>query len=92
MLALAVLVLLVSAVAPAHAQVSFDDSRPGFGYMNWSITNDGFMATRSGGHKIKVIPAENLVVVIRVDTYNDGERVGDSTFNQAVELLLQAKE
>ena len=27
-----------------------------------------------------------------LDTYNDGERVGDSTFNQAVELLLQARE
>ena len=68
------------------------ESRPGFGYMNWSITHDGFMTTGSGGHKIKVIPAQDLVVVIRVDTYNDGERVRDSTFNQAVDLLLQARE
>jgi CubicO group peptidase (beta-lactamase class C family) len=67
-------------------------TRPGFGYMNWSILDNGYMGTGSGGHKILVMPDENLVVVIRVDTYNDGHHVSDNTFNQAVQMILDARQ
>ena len=67
-------------------------SRPGFGYMNWSILADGFMTTGSGGHKILVIPQADMVIVIRVDTYNDGHHVSDEIFETAVQLILAARQ
>lgn len=65
--------------------------RPGFGYMNWSILNNGYMATGSGGHKILVLPQDETVVVLRVDTYNDDSRVSDATFFQIVDNVLTAQ-
>jgi CubicO group peptidase (beta-lactamase class C family) len=70
-----------------------NDLAPGFGYMNWYILEDGsYFSSGSGGHKVMVLPTENMVVVLRVDTYNEGARVGTTPFFQAVDLLKAARQ
>ena len=70
-----------------------NDLAPGFGYMNWYILQDGsYFSSGSGGHKVMVLPTENMVVVLRVDTYNEGARVGTTPFLTAVDLLKNARQ
>ncbi len=70
-----------------------DQSRPGFGYMNWStVDNNRYMATGRGGHKILVLPDQNMVIVIRVDTYNEGTIVTDEAFFEVVDMILNARQ
>jgi len=79
----------------AESTTNYSDTghptRPGFGYMNWSILDQGYMASGSGGHKLLVVPDENLVFVLRVDTYNEGRHVSDNDFFAIVAAFRAAR-
>ena len=47
---------------------NFGPDLNGFGYMWWQDTDGGYSARGYGGHAVKVIPEEDLVIVFRVDT------------------------
>jgi CubicO group peptidase (beta-lactamase class C family) len=40
----------------------------GYGYMWWTMPDGSFMATGTGGQKIRIYPEDELVIVNRVDT------------------------
>ena len=55
----------------AHSEVDMGSKYgSGYGYM-WWIEETGFTARGSGGHILAVYPDQDLVMVLRADTYHD---------------------
>ncbi len=87
----------------AECTTSYSDAgtRGGYGYM-WWIAVDGkhlpgvrvpdgsYTARGNGGHMILVVPALDLVVVHRVNTYSPGRSVNNSELGKLVGLILSA--
>ncbi len=63
---------------------------PGFGYMWWVDEGGGYSARGLGGHKIKALPSENMVFVIRADT-DTGGSVEHAKFLELVDLVRAAR-
>jgi CubicO group peptidase (beta-lactamase class C family) len=87
-----------------HSDASLYGS-DGYGYMWWvsrnynkfphlpgvSLPEGSFSARGAGGHYIMVIPAWDLVVVHRVDTYEDNS-VSSEEFGKLLQMILDAME
>lgn len=68
----------------AHSETDLGGSQPpGYGYMWWVDDSGGFSARGYGGHVVAVYPEDDLVVVLRADTFHDR-----FVSNRAVALLL----
>jgi CubicO group peptidase (beta-lactamase class C family) len=77
----------------------------GYGYMWWVVKDDNkyphlpgvtfpagtFSARGFGGHYLMVIPAYDLVIVHRVNTYESDQRVAKSEIGKLMHLILQAR-
>lgn len=56
----------------SHSEVDMGSKfGSGYGYMWWIEGTQGYTARGSGGHILAVYPAQDLVMVIRADTYHD---------------------
>jgi hypothetical protein len=67
----------------------------GYGYLWWTVeslfkSNGLYYAAGSGGHKIFVLPKDELVIVLRVDTYNNKYVSRELSF-KLVSQILEAK-
>jgi len=83
----------------SHSKIS---STRGYGYMWWTADGGRFhsrldlgsrVITAQGyrGHYIFIVPAERLVVIHRVDTYQKGTRVTGSQFAALMTKILAAR-
>lgn len=63
---------------------------PGYGYLWWVDEGGGYSARGLGGHKIKVLPRENMVFVIRPDT-DTGRSVNHGQFLELVDKVLASR-
>ncbi len=75
----------------------------GYGYMWWTTSKDGdilagiptengaYAASGSGGHRILVLPKQDLVIVHRVNTSNYTNEVNGRQFRDLMNLVLEAK-
>jgi CubicO group peptidase (beta-lactamase class C family) len=61
----------------------------GYGYM-WWVDRNSYSARGAGGHYLTVIPAMNLVVVHRVDTFVPGNSVGGRDIHKLLDLIVEA--
>lgn len=73
-----------------------------YGYLWWvakdgrhfpgvSLPDGAYSARGSGGHRMLIVPTEDLVIVHRVDTDHQGKRVTDEQFGNLVGLILAAR-
>jgi len=68
----------------AHSKIDLGpEYGTGYGYMWWVNGSEGFSARGYGGHVLAVYPDEDLVIVVRADTYHDR-----FLSNRAVGILL----
>ncbi len=68
----------------AHSETRLGGSQPpGYGYMWWVEDSGGFSARGYGGHVVAVYPDDDLVVVLRADTFHDR-----FVSNRGIALLL----
>ncbi|MEQ9568603.1 MAG: serine hydrolase [Longimicrobiales bacterium] len=68
----------------AHSETDLGGSQPtAYGYMWWVDDAGGFSARGYGGHVVAVYPEDDLVVVLRADTFHDR-----FVSNRGVALLL----
>jgi CubicO group peptidase (beta-lactamase class C family) len=79
--------------------------RDGYGYMWWvakkhnrfpdfpnvDVPEGTFSARGAGGHFIVVFPDYNLVVVHRVNTWEDGNNVSEANFGKLLSKILDAR-
>ncbi|MBI3209931.1 MAG: serine hydrolase [Candidatus Solibacter usitatus] len=61
----------------------------GYGYM-WWVDRNSYSARGAGGHYVMVVPAMNLVVVHRVDTFVSGNEVGQNDFFKLLSMIIDA--
>ena len=64
-----------------------------YGFLFWSskiLGKDYFYASGAGGHRIIIIPDEQMVIVHRVNTY-EGKGVGNNHIDSIVKNILNAK-
>jgi CubicO group peptidase (beta-lactamase class C family) len=78
----------------------------GYGYMWWvardhnklphlpncRLQEGTYSARGAGGHYLMVIPARDMVVVHRVDTFQDGRNVSAAQFGRLLQMILDAKD
>ena len=78
--------------------------RDGYGYMWWvakyhnrypdfpnvTVPEGTYSARGAGGHFMVVIPDYNLVVVHRVDTWQQGNNVTEADFGKLLDMILKA--
>lgn len=68
----------------AHSETRLGGSQPPeYGYMWWVEESGGFSARGYGGHVVAVVPDDDLVVVLRADTFHDR-----FVSNRGIALLL----
>lgn len=77
----------------------------GYGYMWWverkfnkyslfpglELPEGSYCANGAGGHYILVIPEYDMVIVHRVDTFIDGNRISKKEFGKLVQLILESR-
>ncbi|MEE1544931.1 MAG: serine hydrolase, partial [Alphaproteobacteria bacterium] len=59
-------------------------------YPNVTLPNGSFAASGHRGHKVLVIPQWDLVIVHRVNTFEEEGSVSSAEFGQLVSLILAA--
>ena len=60
-------------------------------YPNVILPNGAFSANGYRGHKVLVIPQQDLVIVHRVNTFDEKGSVGSADFGKLVKLILDAR-
>ena len=88
-------------IAESTASYSANRQTGGYGYMWWIVNSTylparlapagSFLASGSGGHKILIVPAFDLVLVHRVNTDVRGRRVTLRQFADFAEMILEAR-
>jgi CubicO group peptidase (beta-lactamase class C family) len=77
----------------AHSEIP---NGTGYGYMWWTMPDSSYMATGTGGQKIRMYPARNTVIVTKVNTGSDftrtlwwtmGPRVNNTDLREILERL-----
>ncbi len=63
----------------------------GYGYMWWVEGTRGFAARGFGGHAVAVYPADDLVMVVRADTYHD-RFVSNRAIARLFDMIRNARE
>jgi CubicO group peptidase (beta-lactamase class C family) len=70
------------------------DSREGYGYLWWSATSPigspMFYASGVGGHRIYILPEEDMVIVIRANTY-ENRMISGSNLYWMLEYIVHSR-